>query len=124
MPARQPGAVRGSESIATLATPEYCTHLTWCFPGRCTLTCSRRRFPVLWSSFLSAVGECVLCHPIELFDIEPSEDFSEAKFSVSAGSGVDHFEYARPSPVGSHTGSGRSMSASLAGSITAVISVM
>lgn len=32
--------------------------LTWYFPGRCTLTCSRQRFPVLWSSFLSAVGEC------------------------------------------------------------------
>lgn len=45
--------------------PEYCTHLTWCFPGRCTLTCSRRRFPVFWSSFLSAVGELS-------FDIEDS----------------------------------------------------
>lgn len=37
---------------------------------------------------------------------------------------VDHFEHARPSPVRSHTGSGRSMSASLAGLTTAVISVM
>ncbi|TVZ75581.1 hypothetical protein FB157_15313 [Streptomyces sp. BK340] len=41
-------------------------------------------------------------------------DFS--KFNVSAGSGVDHFAYARPSPVGSHTGVRRSMSAGSAGS--------
>lgn len=46
-------------SIATRPHRRICTRLTWCFPGRCTLTCSRRRFPVLWSSFLSAVGECL-----------------------------------------------------------------
>lgn len=83
-----------SRSTCLLVDPEpLIPSLTWCFPGRCTLTCSRRRFQSLWA--LSRLPWA----NARLRDCDRLPPHLSGREQESAPSSLSHWRQCRPRPA-------------------------